>query len=158
MTQALAAYDKITAGRTRFVRVDDLCARAAAAFAGLVPSPAQLAEEAPRLQAEKKGLEKAQGEFLAAILSNPATGLHLCHAMLLPREDSLARLPEYEKSGVLDLGTARLQRQGKAAVVTMTNPRYLNAEDETTLAPLETVIDVALLDAKSEVCVLRGGP
>jgi (3,5-dihydroxyphenyl)acetyl-CoA 1,2-dioxygenase len=157
MTDALAAYDKITAGRTRFVRIDDLCARAAAAFAGLVPSPAQLAEEAPRLQAEKKGLEKAQGEFLAAILSDPAAGLHLCHAMLLPREDSLARLPEYEKTGKLDLGTAEVRRQGKASVVTMKNPRYLNAEDETTLDALEIAIDVALLDTKSEICVLRGG-
>jgi len=41
--------------------------------------------------------------------------------------------------------------------VTMQNPRFLSAEDESTLRPLETAIDVALLDTKSEVCVLRGG-
>src|SRR5256885_14137767 len=38
----------------------------------------------------------------------------------------------------------------------MRNPRYLNAEDETTLEGMETAVDLALLDAKSEVCVLRG--
>jgi thioesterase DpgC len=40
----------------------------------------------------------------------------------------------------------------------MRNPRYLNAEDETTLAPLETAIDVALLDPATQVCILRGAP
>jgi thioesterase DpgC len=157
MTDALAAYDKITAGRSRFVRIDDLCARAAEAFPGMLPSSGDLQEEASRPQRDKKGLEKKQGEFLAAVLAHRDTGLHLCHAMLLPREDSLARLPEYEKAGELDLGTAEVRRQGKASVVTMKNPRYLNAEDETTLDALEIAIDVALLDAKSEICVLRGG-
>ena len=38
----------------------------------------------------------------------------------------------------------------------MRNPRYLNAEDETTLAGLETAIDLALLDPPTEICVLRG--
>jgi thioesterase DpgC len=40
----------------------------------------------------------------------------------------------------------------------MSNPRFLNAEDESTLEPLETAIDLALLDSKSEICVLRGAP
>ena len=158
MTDALAAYDKITAGRTRFVRIDDLCARAAEVFPGLVPSPAQLAEEAPRMQHDKEGLEKAQGQFLAAVLADPAAGLHLCHAMLLPRPDSPSKVTQYAAAGTLDLGTVKLHRAGKASVVTMSNPRYLNAEDESTLDALEIAIDVALLDTQSEVCVLRGGP
>jgi thioesterase DpgC len=58
---------------------------------------------------------------------------------------------------VLALPGARLERQGTAAVVTLHNPRHLNAEDETTLEGTEIAIDVALADAKSEVCVLRGG-
>jgi thioesterase DpgC len=157
MTQALAAYDEITAGKTRFVRIDDLCARAAEVFPGMLPSSGDLQEEASRPQRDKKGLEKKQGEFLAAVLADRDAGLHLSHAMLLPREDSLARLPEYENTGKLDLGTAEVRRQGKASVVTMKNPRYLNAEDETTLDALEIAIDVALLDTKSEICVLRGG-
>jgi thioesterase DpgC len=59
---------------------------------------------------------------------------------------------------MIDLGGARVERQGKASVVTMSNPRFLNAEDESTLGALETAIDLATLDAKSEVCVLRGAP
>jgi thioesterase DpgC len=47
---------------------------------------------------------------------------------------------------------------GKAAVVTMRNPRFLNAEDESTLGGLETAVDVALLDRDSDLCVLRGDP
>jgi thioesterase DpgC len=152
----LALYDQITAGRTKFVRIDALCERAAEL--GSLPSREELQAEAQLAQRDKKGLEKAQGAFLAEVLGDPAAGMHLCHAMLLPRSDSTSRVAEYEKTGALDLGTVHLQRSGKASIVTMKNPRHLNAEDETTLEPLETAIDAALLDAKSEVCVLRGGP
>jgi thioesterase DpgC len=41
-------------------------------------------------------------------------------------------------------------------MLTMRNPRYLNAEDESTLEGLEIAVDLALLDRKTEVCVLRG--
>jgi thioesterase DpgC len=154
--EPLAAYDALTGGRTRFVRVDELCRLAAERFPGLVPGARELEAEARLPQRDKKGLEKAHGAFLAAVLADPAAGTHLCHAMLLPREDSRARLAEFESKGKLELAGARLVRQGKAAVVTMCNPRYLNAEDESTIDGLETAIDVALLDRKSELCVLRG--
>jgi len=152
--QALRVYDELTAARTRFLRLDELCRRAGEK--GVLPSGDELAAEARLPLREKKGLERAQGLFLAEILGNPVAGTHLCHAMLLPREDAKARLPAYEETGEADLGAVHLKRQGKASVVTMRNPRYLNAEDETTLAPLETAVDLALLDPKTEVCVLRG--
>jgi thioesterase DpgC len=76
--------------------------------------------------------------------------------MLLPREDSRRHLGEFEAKGELSLEGAHLRRQGKAAVVTMRNPRFLNAEDESTLGGLETAVDVALLDRQSEICILRG--
>jgi thioesterase DpgC len=153
---ATQMYDALTDGRRKFVRVDELCYRAAERFPGVLPSAADLAAEAPLLQKDKRGLEKMQGAFLAEVLADPACGTHLCHAMLLPMPGSQARLAEFEKNGKLDLGGARVHREGKAAVVTMNNPRFLNAEDESTLEPLETAIDVALLDRKSDICVLRG--
>jgi thioesterase DpgC len=153
---ALAAYDALTGGRSRFLRVDELCRSAAERFPGLVPGAEALAAEARLAQKEKKGLEKAQGAFFAAVLRDPAAGRHLCHAMLLPREESRGLVAEFEAKGELAFEGARLQRAGKAAVVAMRNPRYLNAEDETTLGGLETAVDVALLDRKSELCVLRG--
>lgn len=155
---ALELYDRITEGRSKFVRVDELCRAAAGASAGILPTEKELQEEGRLAQGDKKGLEKKQGRFLAEILSDPAAGMHLCHAMLLPHPVSRSKLSEYEKTGALRLAGAHLERSGKAAVVTMSNPRYLNAEDETTLEGLEIAIDLALLDPKTEVCVLRGGP
>jgi thioesterase DpgC len=154
---AIDIYDRITESRSQFVRVDELCRRAAAAFPELLPSDAALAEEAPRLQKDKRGLEIDQGLFLSAVLADPAAGNHLCHAMLLPHPHSRARLTEFEQRGSLDLGGARVHREASAVVVTMTNPRFLNAEDESTLEPLEVAIDMATLDRHSEICVLRGG-
>jgi thioesterase DpgC len=155
--EALAAYDRITERRSRFVRVDELCERAVKELPGLLPSSAELQAEAGLVLRDKKGLEAAQGRFLGHVLSDPAAGAHLCHAMLLPHPKSKAHLAQFDRSGVLALPGARLERQGKAAVITLENPRHLNAEDETTLEGTEIAVDVALLDPKSEVCVLRGG-
>src|SRR6266446_1122778 len=156
MAAALTAYNALTQDRTRFLRVDELCRRAAEQFPGLVPSREELEGEAALAQRDKKGLEAKQGEFLARVLADAACGLHLCHAMLLPLEGSAKKLNEYKNKGEIDLGTVQLARRGKASIVTMRNPRYLNAEDESTLGPLETAIDLALLDRETEVCVLRG--
>src|SRR3954465_15589541 len=149
-------YDALTDGRRKFVRVDELCYRAAERFPGVLPGAADLAAEAPRMQKDKRGIEAAQGYLLSALLADPAAGSHLCHAMLLPMAGSQPKLAQFEEQGSVDLGGARVERQGKAAIVTMNNPRFLNAEDESTLEPLEMAIDIALMDRKSEVCVLRG--
>ncbi len=152
--QSLRIYDELTAARTRFLRVDELCRRAAEKSA--LPAADALAAEARLPLKEKKGLEKAQGEFLAEILGNPVAGTHLCHAMLLPREEAKKQLPEYQKRGEATFTGAHLKRHGKASVLTMSNPRYLNAEDESTLDGMEIAVDLALLDPRTEVCVLRG--
>jgi thioesterase DpgC len=152
--QSLRVYDELSAARSRFLRIDELCRRAGEK--GVLPSSNDLAAEARLPLKEKKGLEKQQGLFLAEILANPVAGTHLCHAMLLPREDSKTKLNQYQKDGEVDLGTVHLKRHGKASVLTMRNPRYLNAEDETTLDGMEIAVDLALLDPKTEVCVLRG--
>ena len=151
---ARSLYDELTAQRTRFLRVDELCRLAAEK--GVLPPADELAAEARRPLKEKQGLEKAQGAFLAEILADPAAGTHLCHAMLLPHPRTAEKLAEFDRTGRLELPGARLERQGKAAMLTMRNPRYLNAEDETTLEGLEIAVDLALLVRKTEVCVLRG--
>jgi thioesterase DpgC len=153
---ALAAYDTLTGGGSRALRVDELCRLGAERFPGMLPGVDELAAEANLPQRDKKGLEKAQGRFLAAVLGDPRAGTHLCRSMLLPREDSNKHLAQFETQGELELAGARLTRQGKAAILTLRNPRYLNAEDETTLDGFEIALDVALLDAKTELIVLRG--
>ena len=148
---ALRLYDELTAARTRFIRVDELCRLATEK--GALPSAAP---DANLPLKEKKGLERPQGQFLAEILANPVAGTHLCHAMLLPTAQARAKAAEYERTGELRVQGATLKRVGKASILTHSNPQYLNAEDEATLPGTELAVDVALLDPKTEVCVLRG--
>ncbi|MGA8051823.1 MAG: enoyl-CoA hydratase/isomerase family protein, partial [Burkholderiales bacterium] len=153
---AAAVYDTLTGNRARFVRLEALCEAAAAAFPGLVPTRAQLEREAGLMQRDKDGAEVDQGIFVSHVLADERAGRHLCHAMLLPRAESRALLPELEKRSALDLPGARLERRGRAIHLSMRNPQVLNAEDATTLDGFETAIDLALLDPASELCVLRG--
>jgi (3,5-dihydroxyphenyl)acetyl-CoA 1,2-dioxygenase len=155
---AEAAYDKLTVNRSRFVRVEELVIHAGSLVPGLLPSAQEIATEDGYLQRDKSGLEIDQGLFLSAILENPRSGRHLCHAMLLPRAGAEALLPQFERDGVVKLTGASIQRLGKAAVVTQSNPRFLNAEDQTTLDGLEICVDLALLDRAIEIAVMRGAP
>ncbi len=154
---ASGVYDALTAKRSMFVRLDELCARAAAEYPGLVPSANELERESGILQGEKDGLEIDQGIFLSQLLADPAAGAHLCHAMLLPREDSRGHLAQLERDGEITFPGAHLKRDGKVSVLTLHNPQFLNAEDESTLAGTEIAVDLALLDPQTEICVLRGG-
>ena len=153
---ARGVYDALTAKRSVFLRVDELCARAATEYPGLLPGAKEMERDSGMPQGEKDGLEVDQGIFLSQILNEPLAGAHLCHAMLLPRAESQELLPGFLKTGKLKFNGARLERQGKASVLTMSNPQYLNAEDEGTLGGMETAVDLALLDPATEVCVLRG--
>ena len=152
-----ALYDALTGGRTRFVRVEHLISEAARAVPGLVPAPQQIAAEDGLLQKDKDGLEIDQGLFLSAVLRGERSGRHLCHAMLLPRTEAEALCAEFAKTGAVELAGASVERRHKAAIVTFKNPRFLNAEDQTSLDGMEICVDLALLDRASEVAVLRGG-
>src|SRR5690606_39545362 len=57
-----------------------------------------------------------------------------------------------------DLGTVRLVRRGRSVHLIAAHPRYLNAEDDTTLDAMEIATDVAILDPESDIVVMRGGP
>jgi enoyl-CoA hydratase/carnithine racemase len=149
-----ALYDLLTGRRSRFLRVDELLRTAAAAVPGLVP---QEIEHDVMLR-DKEGVEIDHGLFLSAILAAQRCGNHLCHGMLLPRPEAFELLPQFAARGRIDLGTASVDRHGTAATVTMKNPRFLNAEDQTTIDAMEMCVDVALLDQASAVAVLRGGP
>jgi thioesterase DpgC len=151
-------YRKLTKNLAEFPRVDDLPYFAAKLVPGLTPTPAQVDAESALLQSEKDGVEVDQGIFLAHVLANAETGMHLCHAMLRPKMESIERMAEFIDRGMIDFGPARVERQGKAVVVTVQNPRFLNAEDDDTLDDTETAADIAILDPLSEIAILRGGP
>ena len=153
-----AVYDALTVRRSRFVRIEDLVTRAAGVVPGLVPTAQEIAAEDGVLQRDKSGLEIDQGLFLSAVLGSERSGRHLCHAMLLPRPEAQALLPQFERDGVVKLDGASVHRAGKAAVVTQDNPRFLNAEDQTSLDGAEICVDLALLDRATEIAVMRGAP
>ena len=150
-------YDALTADRSRPVRVTELALAAAAAVPGLVPGEARIAAEDGRLQRDRSGIEIDQGLLVSAVMGSPAAGRHLCHAMLLPRAESLSLLQRLRRDGAVAVPGASVVRHGRASVVTYEHPRFLNAEDHGTLAGMETCVDLALLDEDTDIVVLRGG-
>lgn len=153
----LTLYDHLTAARSRFVLAQDLPDAAARLVPGLCPSPAQLAVETSVRQGDKDGIEIDQSILLAHVLANEACGSHLCHAMLLPRDESIAQLRQLQDRGSIDLGAASVETAGAACWVTLKNAACLNAEDQGTIDAVEQAVDLALLDARAGVAVLRGG-
>jgi enoyl-CoA hydratase/carnithine racemase len=154
---APALYGELTRSRSRFIRLEELVFDAAAAVPGLTPTPAQVAAEAELLQRDKDGVEIDQGIFLARTLADEKAGRHLCHAMLLPRPESAEHLKQIEADGAVDFGAVKVERYGKATLLTAKNPRFLNAEDDTTLDAMEIAVDLATLDPATDIAVLRGG-
>jgi (3,5-dihydroxyphenyl)acetyl-CoA 1,2-dioxygenase len=151
-------YRKLTGGCGRFVRAEDLVYEAATAVPGLAPTAEEVRQEATRPLKGKDDLEIDQGILLSHILRHAACGRHLCHAMLLPRPGSRERLAELTACGALDFGAAAVSRLGRASLVEMKHPRFLNALDDTTLDAIEAAVDLAILDPATAVAVLRGGP
>ena len=151
-----AIYRRLTKNLDNFLRVDDLAYDASKLVPGLTPTRQQVDAESALLQSEKDGVEVDQGIFLANVLARADTGMHLCHAMLLPKMESIERARKFVLNDVIDFGPAKVERRGKAAVVTIKNPRFLNAEDNNTLDDTETAVDIAIFDPMSEICVLRG--
>lgn len=171
---AAAAHERIRTLRTAFLarhvdavyaeltvrgplRIAELCSGAATSFAGLVPTAAQLAAERGRAQESKEGREIDQGIFLGAVLSSPHAGPHLLDAMARPTDRALDLLPEFGRTGELDLGSVRLRREAGAARLTLCREDSLNAEDDRQVEDMETAVDLVLLDPLSEVGLVRGG-
>jgi thioesterase DpgC len=139
------------------VRLDELVYAAAERVTGLVPTRDEVDAERERPLSAKTGIELAQGLLLAEFLALPEQGRHLLHAMLEPTPLALERLDELRATGSVDLGSARVTREGRAGILELLNPRHLNAEDGVTLGPTEAAVDLILLDPEIEVGVFRGG-
>jgi thioesterase DpgC len=155
---AAAIYDDLTDHGARTLRVAELLAAASVRYPALLPTPERIAaERALAQQSAKEGLELDQGLFIAQLLADERIGMHLMHAMLKPKSEALEHLSAFRRSGFLDLGAAKVERIGKVGHVTLTNTKFLNAEDDQATAALETAVDLVLLDETIEVGVMRGG-
>jgi thioesterase DpgC len=153
---AAMLYRALTRDFSTFVRVEDLVYAAAREVPGLAPTREQVARESALPQRDKDGVEIDQGILLSHLFAHEAAGSHLCHAMLLPKHEALDLLPRFKQNGRVDLGGASVERRGKAVFVTMRNPRFLNAEDTSTIPDQEIAVDLATLDTASDIAVLRG--
>jgi (3,5-dihydroxyphenyl)acetyl-CoA 1,2-dioxygenase len=155
---AVAIYNELTGHGARSLRISELVMAAAARYPALLPTPERLKEERALMQqSAKEGYEVDQGLFLAHVLADKRCGMHLIHAMLKPKREALDRLGEFRRTGFADLGEAKVERKGKIGYVTVTNPKFLNAESDVTTVATEIAIDLVLLDDAIEVGVLRGG-
>jgi thioesterase DpgC len=151
-------YADVTANYSRSLRVAELVYTAADHFPGVLPTRAQnAAERALKRQSAKEGREIDQGQFIGHVLADTKAGNHLIHAMLLPKREATERIAEFRRTGFVDLGAATVERKGNVGQVCLTNPKFINAEDDTAMAALETGIDIVLLDEQIQVGVLRGG-
>jgi enoyl-CoA hydratase/carnithine racemase len=150
-------YDELTDGMSKALRDDQLLSAASERYPGLVPRAAEMAAEGERKLADKQGLEIAQGLFISHVLASPRAGSHLVWAMLRPTAEALERIDDFRVTGVADLGTVHVRREGRVGHLEIRNPRHLNAEDDTTLPATECGVDLILLDPEIEIGVMRGG-
>ena len=153
-----AIYAELTDGYREQPRVSDLVYAAAERFPEQLPSRAAIEAERELLQKDKQGLEISQGIFVAHVLAHPRAGFHLMHSMSQPTAEALARLEELRRTGSVDLGPMRVDRDGDIGHVTVQNHAFLNSEDDLSTAALEVAVDLVLLDDSIRVGVLRGGP
>jgi thioesterase DpgC len=156
---AVAIYDEVTGHGARTLRVSELLAAASSRYPALLPTPELIKRERALMkQIAKEGYEVDQGLFIAQVLADERCGMHLIHAMLKPKREALEKLAEFRRSGFVDLSLATVERKGKIGHVTLSNLKFLNAEDDRTTAALEIAADLVLLDDTIEVGVLRGAP
>ena len=148
-------YAKLTDDLRAFVRVEELVYLAAEVVPGLVPTREQVLAERQFKQKDKDGHEVDQGLFLSQVLSHPVGG-HLVHAMLRPTPKSLELLPKFQAEDSVEIGSTTVERKGSVGYLYHGNPRFLNAEDDSTTRTLEIGADLILLDPRIEVGVVRG--
>lgn len=150
-------YTILTEGLSKYKRLSELVFSAAERFPGLVPTRVQIEMEQGYIQAHKEGLEIDQGIFFRGLLCSTRVGSHLADAMLLPCPRALGLLDELRRTDKVNLGLILFERCKDAAYLTINNQSSLNAENNRLIDDMETAVDLALLDERVKVGVLRGG-
>lgn len=150
-------YDEVTDGRRRFLRLDEVCAAAATAVPGLVPTRKQADAELLLPPAEKDGLDVDQSILVSHLLRSAVAGPHLLEAMRRPTLRAQGLLPGFLRTGGVELRSVRVDVHDGAAHLTMQRDDCLNAEDNDQVEDMETAVDLALLAPSVRVGVIRGG-
>lgn len=154
-----AVYTELTEGHHRRLRLDTLASAARERYPGLLSAqaPARAAADHRVSRPDRSREEIDEGIFFAHVLDRSTAGGHLIESMLAPTQRALDLLPDFLRTGRVDLGRATVHRDGFVAEVTICNQDVLNAEDDAVVEALETAVDLALLDDTVSVGVLRGG-
>jgi len=150
-------YNILTKNMNRFISLDQIVYDINNVVPNMSPTKKEISIENKKVLKEKEGLEISQALVISSILQLNKEGNHLCHALMLPSQLAKEAEKDFNKNGKVDFGGASVEKLGKYNIITLKNPKHLNAEDEETLLPLEAAIDLALMDDVSEICVLRGG-
>src|SRR6187402_807063 len=150
-------YSTLATRQSPYRNILDFALEAGVQFPGLVPTSEQYGRERILKQEDKEGHEIDQGIFFHHLLGNRATGPRLLSMLSLPTERARALLPAFETAGVADLGSVHVHRLNNTAFITIYNPDCLNAEDDNLVEDLETAVDLALMDDKVSIGLLRGG-
>ena len=154
---AQTVYKTVTDQLTQFIRLEELLYAVNDLVPGLTASRATIAKEREFIQSQKDGHEINQGIFLSHVLAIEECGLHLCHSTLLPNPRTQEYKEQYFSTGLLELEGVSLQRIDKTSYLYFQNGQYLHAEDDHTLANTEIAADIAILDPKTTIVVMRGG-
>ena len=144
-------YNLITDNKKRHVKINNLIFDANKHVPYLTPSKKELLIENKKFLKDKEGIETNQGLLLSSILAHQDEGNHLCHSMLLPSKLALEKKEEFQINREIQFDGAKIKKYDKHIIVTLQNKKYLNAEDERTLLPLEAAIDLAILDEETEI-------
>ena len=150
-------YSLLRQGAKEYQDLSELAFEAALLCPGLLPTRSQMVSERARPQCDKEGYEIDQALFFHHLLRSTKIGTHLLRAALLPTKRAKELCDSFRNTGRLDLGSVLIERIGCAAHLTLNNRDSLNAEDDGLVHDLETAVDLALLDEKVKVGVLRGG-
>ena len=149
-------YEKLTNNYRQFLRTEELAWKAAELWPGIVPTHNELKQEEERIQKDKDGMELNQGIFFSQLLMEPEAGIHQLHAMLRPKAESEELLHRFIKKGLIKLDHITVEKKDGAGYITMSHPRYLNAEDDTTVPDLETAVDLVTMHPEINIGILRG--
>ncbi len=128
-----------------FPRLETLAESASKLCPGVYPSQQELQVEQNKLLRDKDGLELHQGMLFAQWFSDPEHGQRMIRSMRRPTARALGLQEEILKTGKADLEYARVEIENGTGTLFFSNPEYLNAEDDTTLEPSETAVDLVLL-------------
>lgn len=152
----LEIYLQITNNWQIMYRLKDFVDLVSVTYPGLVSTKEEIQSDYRLSLQNKKGYEISQGLIIGEFLAIPSIGKHLMAAMRMPKADALLCLKDFLENGKLKMETIQLERVKNVGYLTISNPKSLNAEDDTLNHEMELAVDLILLDPSIDVGVMRG--